>query len=100
MTDADSATPTQSGLYREIACAIRAHIPLMKYSEVRDQLRLLARQYEKLAQSLEGRVRVFPAPELGWGAAGQHSDTPATAGRPRKADPPGQSTQHNSYRAR
>jgi hypothetical protein len=67
MTDADSATPTQSDLYREMACAIRAHIPLMKYSEVKDQLCLLARQYEKLAQYLEGRVRVFAAPELGVG---------------------------------
>lgn len=65
MTDADSATPIQSDLYREMACAIRALIPLMKYSEARDQLRLLALQYEKLAQSLEGRFRVFAAPELG-----------------------------------
>jgi hypothetical protein len=65
MTDAYSATPTQSDLYREMAHTIRALIPLMKYSEVRDQLCLLALQYEKLAQSLEGRVRVFAAPELG-----------------------------------
>jgi hypothetical protein len=65
MTDADSATPIQSDLYREMACAIRALIPLMKYSEVRDQLCLLALQYEKLAQSLEGRVRISAAPELG-----------------------------------
>jgi hypothetical protein len=65
MTDADSATATQSDPYREMASAIRALIPLMKYSEVRDQLCLLAFQYEKLAQSLEGRVRVFVAPESG-----------------------------------
>jgi hypothetical protein len=65
MTDADSATPIQSDLYREMACAIRALIPLMKYSEVRDQLCLLALQYEKLARSLEGRVQVFAAPEGG-----------------------------------
>jgi hypothetical protein len=65
MTDADSATRIQSDLYREMACAIRALIPLMKYSEVRNQLCLLALQYEKLARSLEGRVRVFAAPELG-----------------------------------
>jgi hypothetical protein len=78
MTDADSATPTRS--YREVACTIRALIPLMQYSEVRDQLRLLALQYEKLAQSLEGRVRVFAAPESGGVAPRPHGGRPPASG--------------------
>jgi hypothetical protein len=75
MTDADSATPTRS--YREMACAIRALIPSMQYSEVRDQLCLLALQYEKLAQSLEGLVRVFAAPGLDGVTPRPHGGPPA-----------------------
>ena len=89
MTDADSATPTRS--YREIACAIRALIPLMQYSEVRDQLCLVALQYERLAQSLEGRVRVFAAPELGGVTLRPHGSLQPASGHAGNLGPPAQS---------
>jgi hypothetical protein len=91
MTDADSATPAQSDLYREMACAIRALIPLMKYSEARDQLCLLALQYEKLAQSLEGRVQVFAAPELGGVAPRPHGGRVPAFGHAGNRGPPAES---------
>ena len=89
MTDADSATPTHS--YREIACAIRALIPLMKYSEVRDQLCLLALQYEKLAQSLDRLVRVFAAPELGGVTPRPHRVREPAFGQAANLGPPAES---------
>jgi hypothetical protein len=89
MTDADSATPTRS--YREMACAIRALIPLMQYSEVRDQLCLLALQYEKLAQSLEGLVRVFAAPELDGVTPRPHGGRQPASGHAGNRGPPAES---------
>jgi hypothetical protein len=89
MTDADTATPTRS--YREMACAIRALIPLMQYSEVRDQLCLLALQYEKLAQSLEGRVRVFATPESGGVTPPPHGGRQPASGHAGNRGPPAES---------
>ena len=54
MTDTDSGTRVQTASrYRERANCIRALIPLMQYAEVRDQLSLLAVEYDKLAQCIE-----------------------------------------------
>ena len=53
MTDIDSVQPAQAERYREKANSVRALIPSMQYPEVRDQLGVLALEYEKLAQWLE-----------------------------------------------
>ena len=53
MTDIDSVQPAQAERYREKANSVRALIPSMQYSEVRDELGVLALEYEKLAQWLE-----------------------------------------------
>ena len=53
MTDIDSVQPAQAQRYREKANSVRALIPSMQYPEVRDQLGVLALEYEKLAQWLE-----------------------------------------------
>jgi hypothetical protein len=39
--------------YRETANSIRALIPLMQYAAVRDQLSVLAVEYDKLAECIE-----------------------------------------------
>ena len=53
MTDTNSVAPAQASRYREIASSVRALIPLMQYSEVRDELGVLALEYEKLARCHE-----------------------------------------------
>ena len=53
MMDTNSVTPAQASRYREIASSVRALIPLMQYSEVRDELCVLALRYEKLARCVE-----------------------------------------------
>jgi len=53
MTDTNSVAPAQASRYREIASSVRALIPLMQYSEVRDELGVLALEYERLALCLE-----------------------------------------------
>ena len=53
MTDTDPGTPGQAHRYREIASSVRALIPQMQQPEVRQQLRLLALEYERLAQGIE-----------------------------------------------
>jgi hypothetical protein len=54
MTDKDSVTPAKAvNLYRETANSIRALIPLMQYAVVRDQLTVLAVEYDKLAECIE-----------------------------------------------
>jgi hypothetical protein len=50
MTDTN---PGQAERYREIASAVRALIPLMQQPDVREQLRLLALEYGRLAQGIE-----------------------------------------------
>src|SRR5439155_8858476 len=53
MTDNNSLGPAKAERYREIASSVRALIPSMQYSEVRDELGVLALEYEKLARWLE-----------------------------------------------
>lgn len=53
MTDTNPGTPGQAHRYREIAGSVRALIPQMQQPEVREQLRLLALEYERLAQGIE-----------------------------------------------
>ena len=54
MTDKDSVTPPKAAnRYRETANSIRALIPLMQYAAVRDQLSVLAVEYDKLAECIE-----------------------------------------------
>jgi len=53
MTKKDSVTPAKvADRYRETANSIRALMPLMQYAAVRDQLSVLAIEYDKLASSL------------------------------------------------
>jgi hypothetical protein len=54
MTDTDPGTPGQADRYRETASAVRALIPLMQQPELREQLRLLALEYDRLAHGIEG----------------------------------------------
>jgi len=54
MTDNNNSVgPAQAERYREIANSVRALIPSMQYSEVRDELGVLALESEKLARWLE-----------------------------------------------
>lgn len=62
MTQPESAAPTQKNRYREMALAVRALIPSMQYADARDQLSLLALQYERLAQGLEAVSESLRAP--------------------------------------
>jgi hypothetical protein len=65
MTDEWSATPAQAAdRYRELARSVRALIPLMQHPEVRDQLGVLALQYEKLAQRVEAESLRNPTAEF------------------------------------
>jgi hypothetical protein len=52
----------QADHYREIAGSIRALIPLMQYAAVRDQLGLLALEYERLAQCVETMPEALQTP--------------------------------------
>ena len=52
MTDIDLAPPPgQADRYREMASRIRTLTSLVQYAEIREQLSLLALQYERLAKS-------------------------------------------------
>ena len=42
-----------AGHYRELANSIRALVPLMQYTAVKDQLATLALEYDKLAECVE-----------------------------------------------
>jgi len=53
MRDTDSVGPAKAERYREIASSVRALIPSMHDSEVRDELGVLALEYDKLARWLE-----------------------------------------------
>jgi hypothetical protein len=50
----DSTNRAVSERYREIANELRLLVPTMKYSEVAEQLCLLAVSYERLAEHAEG----------------------------------------------
>jgi hypothetical protein len=53
MTDNDSITPARAGRYQEMAIRLHALVSLMKTSEARDQLSVLAVEYERLAQCVK-----------------------------------------------
>jgi len=53
MTDNNSNGPAKAERYREMASSVRALIPSMHDSEVRDELGVLALEYEKLPRWLE-----------------------------------------------
>ena len=46
-------TEVERERYREIATEIRTLFPMLKYPETREELRLLAAGYERLAKYLE-----------------------------------------------
>jgi len=62
MTSTDSVGPAKAERYREIANSVRALIPSMRNPEVRDQLDVLALEYEKLAHCLEALSESLPTP--------------------------------------
>ncbi|TLY69948.1 MAG: hypothetical protein E6K47_05425 [Gammaproteobacteria bacterium] len=63
MRDTDSVGPAKAERYREIASSVRALIPSMHDSDVRDQLDVLALEYETLARYLEAlSERTLQAP--------------------------------------
>jgi hypothetical protein len=66
MTDTDPGNPGQAHRYREIASSVRALIPLMQQPEVRKQLRLLALEYERLAQGIEAIAEWLRTPTDRW----------------------------------
>jgi hypothetical protein len=66
MTDTDPGPPGQAHRYREIASFVRKLIPLMQQPEVREQLRLLALEYERLAQGIEAMSEWLRAPTDRW----------------------------------
>jgi hypothetical protein len=53
MADMDAPPQQTADRYREMAGSIRALIPSVQYSTVKDQLAVLALQYERLAQCVE-----------------------------------------------
>jgi hypothetical protein len=65
----DPALPTAkvADRYRETANSIRALIPLMQYAAVRDQLSVLAIEYDKLAECIEtvSETLQIPTAQLG-----------------------------------
>jgi len=65
MTSTDSVGPAKAERYREIANSVRALIPSMRNPEVRDQLDVLALEYEKLALCLEALSESLGPPRLG-----------------------------------
>jgi hypothetical protein len=68
MTDKDSGGPAKAERYREIANSVRALIPSMQNSDVRDQLDVLALEYDQLARCVEAlseSLRTPPAPHSG-----------------------------------
>lgn len=68
MTDTDSVAPAKAERYREIANSVRALIPSMHDSGVRDQLDVLALEYDQLARCLEAlseSLRTLQAPPSG-----------------------------------
>jgi hypothetical protein len=66
MTDTNPGTPGQAHRYREIASSVRALIPQMQQPEVRQQLRLLALEYERLAQGIEAMSEWLRTPTDRW----------------------------------
>ena len=63
MRDTDSVGPAKAERYREIASSVRALIPSMHDSDVRDQLDVLALEYETLARCVEAlSERTLQAP--------------------------------------
>ena len=46
-------TEVERERYREMAAEIRALLPMLKYPEILEELRLLAARYERLAEYLE-----------------------------------------------
>jgi hypothetical protein len=60
MTTSDSVGPAKAERYREIANSVRALIPSMRSEEVRDQLDVLALEYEQLARCLEALSQSLP----------------------------------------
>lgn len=62
MTTTDSVGPAKAERYREIANSVRALIPSMHDPEVRDQLDVLALEYEQLARCLEALSQSLPTP--------------------------------------
>ena len=68
MTDTNPGPPGQAHRYREIAGSVRALIPQMQQPEVREQLRLLALEYERLAQGIEAMSEWVRTPTDRWPA--------------------------------
>ena len=65
MTDKDSVTPAKpANRYRETANSIRALIPLMQYAAVRDQLTVLAVEYDRLAECIEAVSESLQTPTV------------------------------------
>ncbi len=69
MTSTDSVGPAKAERYREIANSVRALIPSMRNPEVRDQLDVLALEYEKLAHCLEALSQSLRTPSSSADAA-------------------------------
>ena len=64
MTHAESAAPVYSNYYREMAQAIRSLAPMLKYREARNELWLLAKNYEWLADYLRTHPALSDAARL------------------------------------
>ncbi len=69
MTSTDSVGPAKAERYREIANSVRALIPSMRNPEVRDQLDVLALEYEQLARCLEALSQSLRTPSADEGRA-------------------------------
>ena len=64
MQQADKSPPVYSNYYREMADAIRALAPSLRFREARNELWLLANNYEWLADYLQSHPALSEAARL------------------------------------
>jgi hypothetical protein len=64
MQQADKSPPVSSNYYREMADAIRALAPMLRFREARNELWLLAKNYEWLADYLDTHPALGDAARL------------------------------------